>query len=145
MKILILHGPLLDKLGTREPSIYGTTTLAILNQNLHSYANEAGAELTIHQSNVESELVEFVANCSKDHQAIVINPAAFTHTSIALRDALIACEIPVVEVHLSNVAAREPFRAHSLISPVVDGTIFGLGVLGYEVALSAVIKKLRKM
>jgi 3-dehydroquinate dehydratase-2 len=135
-KVLLLHGPNLNLLGSREPEIYGTETLQDINKRLSTQALKAGARLTSFQSNSEAELIERV------HQArtagidfVIINPAGFTHTSVALRDALAAVRIPYIEVHLSNVHAREPFRRHSYFSDQAVGVICGLGPQGYECAL----------
>jgi 3-dehydroquinate dehydratase-2 len=135
-RLLVLHGPNLNLLGTREPEIYGSDTLADINARLEAEARAAGHELVCRQSNAEHELVELI------HQAkpqgvrfIVFNPGAYTHTSIALRDALLGVSIPFVEVHLSNVHAREPFRQHSYLSDVARGVITGLGARGYSFAL----------
>ena len=135
-KVLVLHGPNLNLLGSREPEIYGAETLRDINKRLLAQALKAGAKLDTFQSNSEAELIERV------HQArpagidfVIINPAGFTHTSVALRDALAAVRIPYIEVHLSNVHAREPFRRHSYFSDQAVGVICGLGSQGYECAL----------
>jgi len=142
-KLLVLNGPNLNLLGTREPGHYGTDTLATINERLVQQAEAAGHRLESFQSNAEHELV------SRIHQAreegivwIIINPAAFTHTSVALRDALAGVAIPFIEVHLSNVHAREAFRRHSYFSDIASGVISGLGAQGYELALAAVIRLL---
>lgn len=139
-KILVLHGPNLNLLGTREPQIYGGETLDDIGRRLAAQAADAGVTLASFQSNSEAELIERV---QKSRQTgvdfIVINPAAFTHTSVALRDALAAVKIPFIEVHLSNVHAREPFRRHSYFSDLAVGTICGLGSRGYEYALAYAI------
>ncbi|HKB60032.1 MAG TPA: type II 3-dehydroquinate dehydratase [Gallionellaceae bacterium] len=140
-KVLILHGPNLNLLGTREPDVYGRATLAEINGNLQKLAENAGATLADFQSNSESALVERVHQArSEGVQFIVINPAAFTHTSVALRDALAAVGIPFIEVHLSNVHAREPFRKESYFSDHAVGVISGLGAAGYEFALQYALK-----
>jgi 3-dehydroquinate dehydratase-2 len=134
--ILILHGPNLNLLGTREPDVYGRTTLSEINERLIALAGKGGAKLFCFQSNAESELVERVQQAHNDGtQFIVINPAAFTHTSVALRDALAAVAIPFIEVHLSNVYAREAFRKESFFSDLAIGVISGLGAAGYEFAV----------
>ncbi len=139
-RLLVLHGPNLNLLGTREPGHYGTTTLAEINARLVALAAESGTELTAFQSNSESELIARIhAAASEGVDFIIINPAAFTHTSIALRDALAAVAIPFVEVHLSNVFAREPFRHRSYFSDLAVGVISGLGSYGYDAALSFVL------
>ena len=140
-KLLVLHGPNLNLLGTREPGHYGRDTLAAIDEGLNAQAAAAGHELTTLQSNAEHVLVNAVQQASEDGVAfIVINPAAFTHTSIALRDALLAVDIPFIEVHLSNVHGREEFRRHSYFSDIAQGVIAGLGGHGYTFALSAAIR-----
>ncbi len=140
MKILLLHGPNLNLLGKREPDIYGTASLAQINTQLEELARELGAELVIKQSNHEGELVEAIQQVfEQDIAAIVINPAAYTHSSVALRDAIAAVGVPTVEVHLSNIYQREDFRRHSLIAPVVAGQISGLGVESYLLGLRAAV------
>ncbi|MDF0604689.1 type II 3-dehydroquinate dehydratase [Neisseriaceae bacterium TC5R-5] len=142
-KILVLHGPNLNLLGMREPEHYGRTTLADINQNLEQQANLAGFALSALQSNAEHVLVERVHQCLSDGtNFILINPAAFTHTSVALRDALAGIKLPFIEVHLSNVHAREPFRQHSYFSDLAVGVICGLGAHGYELALAHAIRQL---
>ncbi len=141
--ILVLHGPNLNLLGTREPGVYGQTTLAEINQRLAQQAGRAGVSLTAVQSNSEAELIQRIQEAAGERiQFIIINPAAFTHTSVALRDALAAVAIPFVEVHLSNVHAREAFRRHSYFSDVAVGVICGLGALGYEYALQFALSRL---
>jgi 3-dehydroquinate dehydratase-2 len=144
-KILVLHGPNLNLLGTREPEIYGHATLADINADLAANAQASGAELATFQSNAEHELIECVQQARDDGTAfILINPGAFTHTSIALRDALAAVAIPFIEVHLSNVHAREPFRRLSYFSDIAIGVIAGFGADSYRLALSAAIEHLQK-
>lgn len=138
--ILVLHGPNLNLLGTREPDHYGHDTLASINQELAQTAAKAGVRFEAYQSNAEAELIgriHILANNPVDF--ILINPAAFTHTSVAIRDALLAVHIPFIEVHLSNVFAREPFRHHSYFSDVAVGVISGLGAKGYTLALDYAI------
>ncbi len=140
---LVLHGPNLNLLGTREPEIYGATTLADINQTLTEQALAAGHHLQALQSNAEYELIDRIhAARHEGIDFILINPAAFTHTSVALRDALAGVKIPFIEVHLSNVHAREPFRQHSYFSDIAVGTIVGLGAQGYELALAAACRQL---
>lgn len=140
--ILVLHGPNLNLLGTREPEHYGRDTLADIDARLKKRAKAAGASLDTFQSNAEAELVERVQQAREEGVTfILINPAAFTHTSVALRDALAAVGIPFIEVHLSNVFARESFRHHSYFSDVAVGVISGLGALGYELALDYALQK----
>lgn len=141
-KILVLHGPNLNLLGTREPEHYGRDTLADIDARLKKRAKAGGATLETFQSNAEAELVERVQQAREEGiDFILINPAAFTHTSVALRDALAAVSIPFIEVHLSNVFAREPFRHHSYFSDAAVGVISGLGALGYELALDYALQK----
>ena len=141
--ILVIHGPNLNLLGTREPEHYGSTTLAQIDERLKSLASEAGCSLHSVQSNAEHELVNAIQQASKDAvDYIIINPAAFTHTSVALRDALAAVKIPFIEVHLSNVHAREDFRQSSYFSDLAVGVISGLGPVGYELALQAALSQL---
>jgi 3-dehydroquinate dehydratase II len=134
--ILVVHGPNLNLLGSREPAHYGSATLAAIDQRLLERARAAGATLASYQSNVEGELVNRIQQAQREKvEFIIINPAAFTHTSIALRDALAAVAIPFVEVHLSNVFAREKFRHHSYFTDIAVGIVSGLGGKGYELAL----------
>jgi len=134
--ILVLHGPNLNLLGTREPAVYGSTTLDEINQSLMLFAENNGANLTCLQSNSESALIDRIHQARTDGtEFIVINPAAFTHTSVAVRDALAAVAIPFIEVHLSNVHAREAFRRESFFSDLAVGVICGLGASGYEYAV----------
>ena len=145
--ILVLHGPNLNLLGTREPEIYGATTLADIDASLIEQAKIAGHALSTFQSNAEDELVTAIQTAlnpdvSEKVDYIIINPAAFTHTSVAMRDALAAVNIPFIEVHLSNVHAREDFRRHSYFSDLAQGVISGLGASGYSLALSSAIQSL---
>jgi len=141
-KILVLHGPNLNLLGSREPSVYGHVTLNEINERLLTLAVKGGANLLCFQSNAEAELVERVQQAQDDGtQFIIINPAAFTHTSVALRDALAAVAIPFIEVHLSNVYARESFRKESFFSDLAVGVISGLGAAGYEFAVQFALKQ----
>ena len=140
-KLLVLHGPNLNLLGTREPGHYGHDTLAMIDDRLQAQAAAAGHELTTLQSNAEHVLVDAVQQAHAAGVAfIVINPAAFTHTSVALRDALLAVDIPFIEVHLSNVHGRDEFRRHSYFSDIARGVVAGLGADGYAYALSAAIR-----
>jgi 3-dehydroquinate dehydratase II len=144
-ELLVLNGPNLNMLGQREPEHYGSTTLAAINAELESLAQAAGHHLQNLQSNAEHELVNAVQQAhSRGVAFIIINPAAFTHTSVALRDALAAVKIPFIEVHLSNVHAREQFRQHSYFSDLAVGVISGLGPQGYTLALQAAIARLTK-
>jgi len=141
--ILVLHGPNLNLLGNREPQTYGHATLAEIDAGLVERATAAGWQLDSFQSNAEHELIERVQRTRGDGTAfVIINPAALTHTSIALRDAFAAVGTPFIEVHLSNIHAREPFRQHSYLSDLASGVIVGLGPLGYTLALDAAIARL---
>ncbi len=137
--ILVIHGPNLNLLGTREPGVYGRVTLREINASLRKVARSRKVRLTIVQSNHEGAIVDFIHKGLKNNHGILINPAAYTHTSVAIRDSLAACPIPVVEVHLSNIHSREAFRRISLIAPVVKGTIMGFGAGSYTLGLHALI------
>jgi 3-dehydroquinate dehydratase-2 len=143
LRILVLNGPNLNLLGLREPTHYGSQTLAQIVDSLTEQAHDAGVKLEHLQSNREYELIEAVHKAHDKVDFIIINPAAFTHTSVALRDALLGVAIPFIEVHLSNVHAREPFRHHSYLSDKAEGVICGLGAQGYEFALAAALKQLK--
>jgi 3-dehydroquinate dehydratase-2 len=138
--ILVIHGPNLNLLGTREPEVYGHTTLDDINQSLKKQANTAKCTLNTFQSNHEGELIETI-QLAPTHKIthIIINPGAFTHTSIAMRDAILAVNIPFIEVHLSNIFKRETFRQHSYFSDIAQGVISGLGLSSYKLALDAII------
>ncbi len=141
--ILVLHGPNLNLLGSREPEVYGSTTLDDINRQLTERCIAAGHHLLALQSNAEYELIERIHDARHEGvEVILINPAAFTHTSVALRDALLAVAIPFVEVHLSNVHSREPFRSHSYFSDIAIGVICGFGAQSYDLALSAALTHL---
>ena len=143
--ILVLHGPNLNLLGSREPEMYGNATLRQINQTLDELARAHGHNLSASQSNAENELIEHIHRAQRESiNFIIFNPAAFTHTSIALRDALLAIEIPFIEVHLSNIHRREPFRKHSYFSDIAIGVIFGFGHNGYRLALLAAIGHLEQ-
>lgn len=145
-RILVLHGPNLNLLGTREPEIYGHTTLADIHATMDSRARSAGVRLESFQSNHEGELIDRIqAAASERVSFIIINPAAYTHTSVGMRDALAAVKIPFVEVHLSNVHAREEFRHHSYFSDIAVGVVCGLGYQGYELALEFALRRLGNM
>ncbi len=142
-RILVLHGPNLNLLGTREPEVYGTTTLAGIDAGLAALASELGVSVECFQSNHEGQLVDRIQASHRDGFGfVIINPAAFTHTSVAIRDALAAVAIPFIEVHLSNVFAREAFRHHSHLSDLAAGVICGLGAQGYQLALRAAARRL---
>lgn len=143
-KILVLHGPNLNLLGSREPTIYGSTSLKNINASLAKEAKSAGLELNCYQSNSESDLIQAIHQAKTNQiDYIIFNPAAFTHTSVALRDALSAVAIPFIEVHLSNIYSREVFRQHSYFSDIAKGVISGLGAQGYVLALHAIIDELK--
>jgi 3-dehydroquinate dehydratase-2 len=135
--ILILHGPNLNLLGLREPDIYGALTLGEINHRLQDYGQELGFEVRTYQSNSEGALIDALHEARAWAKGIVFNPGGYTHTSVALRDAVAAIELPVIEVHLSNTQAREEFRHHSLIAPVCQGSIMGFGGVSYKLALLA--------
>ena len=142
-KILLINGPNLNLLGTREPEVYGSTTLADIERELKAQATAAGVELLAFQSNHEGALVDRIHQAKTEGVAwVIINPGAYTHTSIALRDALSGTALPFIEVHISNVHAREPFRHHSYLSDIASGTIVGLGVSGYRLALLHILATL---
>lgn len=143
--ILVLHGPNLNMLGEREPEIYGSATLGDINQSLEQLAREQGHHLLSMQSNAEYELVERIQDARHEGvNFILINPAAFTHTSVAIRDALASVAIPFIEIHLSNVHARESFRKQSYFSDIAQGVICGLGAQGYELGLQAALRTLEQ-
>ena len=139
MKILVLHGPTLHMLGVREPELYGKDSLKEINRSIESAAASRGIEIRVHQSNHEGVLVDEIQKALQWADGILINPGAYTHTSIALRDAFIAANLPVVEVHMSNIYAREQFRHHSYISPVAIGQVCGFGRNSYLLGLEALI------
>jgi len=144
-RLLVLHGPNLNMLGVREPGLYGSSSLEAINTRLAAVARDAGAAIECVQSNAEHELVDTIQQApASGVDGIVINPAAFTHTSVALRDALLAVGLPFIEVHLSNIHAREAFRRHSYLSDIATGVIAGLGPMGYEVALTALLETIER-
>jgi len=138
-RILVIHGPNLQHLGTREREHYGTLTLDQINSKLQEQAKVAGVEMEIAQSNHEGEIVEIIGGAKGRFDCLIINPAAYTHTSVAIRDAILAVEIATIEVHLSNIFEREAFRQHSYVSDVVIGVISGFGPQSYELALEAAV------
>ena len=142
-KILVLNGPNLNLLGKRQPEIYGKTTLGDIEKQVRALAKDLGVEVEFRQSNSEGELVTWIQEANR-FSAIVINPAAYTHTSLALRDAISAVGTPVVEIHISNIHKREPFRHHSYFSDVAVGVICGLGATGYRLALDAALEHLER-
>lgn len=143
MKILVLNGPNLNRLGKRQPDVYGATTLADIEKRLRERAEQAGAEIAFLQSNHEGELIDAAHEAADNSWPVIINPGGFTHTSVALRDALVELQDGpgFIEVHISNVHAREPFRHHSYLSPIAIGVIAGLGVDGYELALDYFLRR----
>ena len=143
-RILVLHGPNLNLLGTREPEIYGSTTLDDINGMIAERAAEAGIETAFYQSNHEGDLVDAIQQANHKFDFIIFNAAAFTHYSIAIRDAIAAIDVPVIEVHISNINQREEFRHTSVLAPVAMGQICGLGVESYLAALEAIIYKLNR-
>lgn len=144
ISFLVLHGPNLNLLGTREPDIYGTETLAEVDDRLVLFGAEAGLRIETFQSNHEGALIDRIQQAKSDgFAAIIINPGGYTHTSIALRDAIAAVALPTMEVHLSNIHARETFRHHSYITPVAIGQICGLGTIGYELAIRGLLARMK--
>jgi 3-dehydroquinate dehydratase-2 len=144
-KILVVHGPNLNLLGTREPEVYGADTLAAINQDLSQLADQKGVKLETYQSNTEGDIVSRIQQAGADKiEFIIINPAAYTHTSVAIRDAFLATRIPFIEVHLSNVYAREEFRTHSYLSDLAVGVISGFGKNSYLLAFEAAIIQCNK-
>jgi len=141
-KILILNGPNLNMLGSRQPDVYGRETLSDIEDSCRRHGKSKGLAVTFRQSNSEGELIGWIQDARKSHNAIVINPAAYTHTSVAIMDALLAAELPLIEVHLSNIHRREAFRHHSYVSKVADAVICGLGSQGYLMALDAMAQRL---
>ncbi len=144
LRILIIHGPNLNLLGKREPEVYGTQTLADIDADLTLAAKALGVEIDCYQSNHEGEMIDRIQEAMGHESGILINPGGFTHTSVALRDALAATTLPIVEVHLSNISAREAFRRDSYVSPIALGVISGLGARGYRFGLEALVDHLKK-
>jgi len=144
MKILILHGPNLNLLGIREPAVYGSMTLKEINRMLLELGSELGCEISIVQSNCEGTLVDAIQSASGKFDGILINPAAYTHTSVAIRDAISAVAIPTIEVHLSNIHSREDFRAKSFVAPIALGQICGFGADSYLLGLRALCNHIKK-
>lgn len=144
MKILVIHGPNLNLLGQREPEVYGQATMDSINQDIAGAAKQEHIEVSFFQSNHEGEIVDTIGKAGKDFDGILINPAAYTHTSIAIRDALLGCGIPAVEVHLSNIYKREEFRRHSMTAPACAGVITGFGGQSYLLGFRGLISICRK-
>jgi len=144
LKVLIIHGPNLNLLGRRETDIYGTTDLRTINGKILKKAKSLKINVEFYQSNHEGDIVDMIGQADKKFDAVVINPAAYTHTSVAIRDAIGTLDIPVIEVHLTNIYAREEFRQKSLISPVAKGVISGFGVDSYLMGLEAAVSMLKK-
>ena len=144
MKIAVIHGPNLRSLGKREPEVYGTDTLEDINDHLQNMANELGVEITVFQSNHEGELIDYIERTAPEVEGFLINPGAYTHTSIALRDAFVGVEKAFVEVHLSNTSAREHFRRHSYLAPVAAGMVYGFGLHSYLLGLQGLVAKLKQ-
>lgn len=138
--VYIINGPNLNMLGLREPDVYGKETLASLEQRCHARGRALGLEISFRQSNIEGELVSWIQEARSGASGLILNAAAYTHTSIAIHDALKVAQIPLIEVHLSNIYKREPFRHHSYVSPVADGVLCGFGGQGYELAIDAIHK-----
>ena len=138
-KILVIHGPNLDLLGKREPQIYGKVSLEKINREIKALAKKEKIALTIIQSNHEGQIVDVIGDARKKYDVLIINPAAYTHTSVAIRDAIAAAGVKTIEVHLSNIYSREEFRHKSLISPVASGTILGFGPKSYTLGLTALL------
>ena len=140
LKILVIHGPNLNMLGKREPEVYGSATLDEINLSLHSFGKSLNIDVETFQSNHEGEIVTKIQDAMDRIDGLIINPAAYTHTSVAIRDAVLLLNCPVIEVHLSNIYKREEFRHHSFVSGVATGQIAGLGTTGYELAITAIKK-----
>ncbi len=143
MKVAVIHGPNLNMLGKRQPEIYGKKTLDEINRELHEKAQQLGVKLECFQSNHEGAIVDFIQGLRDDADGIIINAAAYTHTSIAIRDALLTCGLPFIEVHLSNIFSRDPFRHRSMLSDIATGVICGFGALSYELALEAIVSLIK--
>jgi len=144
MKILVINGPNMDKLGKRDASVYGAETLAEINKKISALAAELGAEVSFYQSSSEGDIVSKIGNADEKYDGAVINPAAYTHTSVAIRDAIEAAKIPFAETHMSNIYSREDFRSKSMTAPVCAGQICGFGAESYLLALRAIVPLLKK-
>ena len=145
MKIVVIQGPNLNMLGVREQHIYGPMKLEEIHQQMKSFAEQNGVEIEFFQSNLEGEIIDRIQECMGDADGIIINPAAYSHTSIAIRDAIAAVEIPTIEVHLSNIHAREEFRKKSLTAEVCAGVIAGMGPFGYHLAMIGIIQVMNEI
>ncbi|MEJ2467915.1 MAG: type II 3-dehydroquinate dehydratase [Campylobacterales bacterium] len=145
MKIAVIQGPNLNMLGVREQQIYGPMKLEQIHQQMKDFADQNGVEIEFFQSNLEGEIVDRIQECYGDAQGIIINPAAYTHTSVAIRDAIAAVNIPTIEVHISNVARREEFRQKNLIAPVCASSIIGFGPFGYHLAMVGMLQMFNEM
>lgn len=145
MKVVVIQGPNLNMLGVREQNVYGPMKLEQIHQNMESFAKQNGLEIEFFQSNLEGEIVDRIQECLGDADGIIINPAAYTHSSIAIRDAISAVSIPTIEVHISNTARREEFRAKSMVSSVCAGTITGFGPFSYHLAIVAINQILNEL
>ena len=143
LNVLVIHGPNLNMLGKREPDIYGETTLDEINSQLEALGRSLGLIVETFQSNHEGAIIDKIQDAAATQHGMIVNPAAFTHTSIAIRDALLALDVPIIEIHISNIYKREPFRHKSLISDVVDAQIAGLGIKGYSIALRAMAEMIQ--
>jgi len=144
LRVLVIHGPNLNLLGRREPDVYGMTSLSEVNRLVRQEASRLGVSATLTQSNHEGKLVDQIGNARNRFDGILINPAAYTHTSVAVRDALAACGVPAVEVHLSNIYGREEFRRHSLTASVCIGQVSGFGMESYLLGLRGLVEKIRQ-
>ena len=140
MKIMVIQGPNINMLGLREPSIYGAMKMEDIHKQMKAVADQSGNEIELFQSNFEGEIVDKIQECFGTCDGIIVNPAAFTHTSVAIRDALAAVGLPVIEVHISNIARREEFRQKSLVAPITAGQIIGFGPVGYHLAMIGMIQ-----
>ena len=140
MKVVVIQGPNLNMLGKREQHIYGPMTLEQIHEQMKGFAEQSNVEIEFFQSNLEGEIVDRIQECMGDAQGIIINPAAYSHTSIAIRDAISAAQLPVIEVHLTNIHAREEFRRHSLTAEVTAGVIAGVGAFGYHLAMVGMVQ-----
>lgn len=145
MKIVVIQGPNINLLGTREPHLYGAMSMEQIHEQMRSFASQSGVEIEFFQSNLEGEIIDRIQECMGNTHAIIINAAAYTHTSIAIRDAISAVRIPTIEVHLSNVHAREEFRHQSMLAPVCAGVISGFGPFTYHLAMVATLQIFNEM